>query len=597
MNTVERNQAIGLVLISAMLIAYFSFFSNTPTPSESTPSSKDVAASVSDSAIAANGSNVQEDLAAKYGDFSALATGTEKVFTLENENLKVTLSNKGAAIQSVTLKDYETYSHTPLMLWNSDFATLNQQFVTNQGVVNSSDLFYSATLYEDTLVFDLQNGNTKYSSIKYYLKPKSFELLCQLKIHELGRMLADKNITFTLQAQLPNTEKDLTVARQTANITYRLADGTYSSLTETKLEPQEADLESSVHWVNFKQKFFSIGLIADKSFSKGKIASNVNVNNPNVVKSLSAELVLNTNQLSNEGFGYKFYFGPNKLSYVKNVADNFNENVYLGWPVINTINRYTIAPLFAFLERFTSNYGLIILLMVLIIKAILFPLSFQSYKSMAKIKVLKPELDEIKARVGDDMGALQQEQMKLYQQVGVNPLSGCIPVLLQMPVLLAMFNFFPNAIELRQQPFLWADDLSTYDSILNLPFALPFYGDHVSLFTLLMTASTILYTWYNNQIQVSATGPMVAMSYIMPLIFMFVLNSMPAGLTFYYFVSNMVTIGQQFIIKAFVDEKAIRAKLEENKKNQGNRKPNRFQQRLMAAMEQQQELKKKSTKK
>jgi YidC/Oxa1 family membrane protein insertase len=195
------------------------------------------------------------------------------------------------------------------------------------------------------------------------------------------------------------------------------------------------------------------------------------------------------------------------------------------------------------------------------------------------------------------MAAIQQEQMKLYQQVGINPLSGCIPVLLQMPVLLAMFNFFPNAIELRQQPFLWADDLSTFDSIYTLPFSIPFYGDHVSLFTLLMTASTILYTWYNSQMNVSATGPMLAVSYIMPIVFMFVLNSFPAGLTFYYFVSNMITIGQQYIIKLFVDEKALRAKLEENKKNLASKKPNRFQQRLMEAMEQQRELKKNAGKK
>ena len=210
---------------------------------------------------------------------------------------------------------------------------------------------------------------------------------------------------------------------------------------------------------------------------------------------------------------------------------------------------------------------------------------------MAKIKVLKPELDEIKEKHGDDMAKAQQDQMQLYQKVGVNPLSGCIPVVLQMPILLAMFNYFPNAIELRQEPFLWAEDLSTYDSVLDLPFTIPFYGDHVSLFVLLMTASTILYTWSNNQAS-SVQGPMKSMQYFLPLIFMFVLNSFPAALSFYYFVSNIVTFAQQAIIRKFVDDDKIRAILEENKKRNKNKKKSKFQARLEEAMKSTEESRK-----
>ena len=232
---------------------------------------------------------------------------------------------------------------------------------------------------------------------------------------------------------------------------------------------------------------------------------------------------------------------------------------------------------------------------MLLIKTLLFPLSYKSYISMAKMKVLKPELDEIKERTGDDMQKAQAEQMKLYQQVGINPLSGCIPLLLQMPVLLAMFNFFPNAIELRQQSFWWAPDLSSYDSIATLPFSLPGYGDHVSLFTILMTASTLVLTWYNNQTSTVA-GPMQSMSYIMPVVFMFILNSLPAGLSFYYLVSNVVSIVQQQAIKRFVDDGQLRKKLDENKVKNAGKKKTGFAARLEDAMRQAQEVQKEKDK-
>jgi YidC/Oxa1 family membrane protein insertase len=252
------------------------------------------------------------------------------------------------------------------------------------------------------------------------------------------------------------------------------------------------------------------------------------------------------------------------------------------------VNKFVIIPLFDLLNNFINNYGLIIIIMVLIIKLVLSPLSYKAYLSMAKMKVLKPEMDEIKEKHGDDMSAAQQETMKLYQQVGVNPVSGCVPMLLQMPILFAMFYFFPQSIELRGKPFLWAEDLSTYDTFIQLPFTIPFYGSHVSLFVLLMTVSTILYTWSNQQVS-TVQGPMKAFSYMMPLIFMFVLNSYPAALSFYYFVSNLVTFGQQAIIRRFVDDDRIRKILEENKKNAKNRKKSKFQQRLEAAMKAQQQ--------
>jgi YidC/Oxa1 family membrane protein insertase len=337
--------------------------------------------------------------------------------------------------------------------------------------------------------------------------------------------------------------------------------------------------------VSFKQKFFNSGIISDQALiTSAKVSSVSNVNDTAHIKTLTADLTLSVAAALKNGLQLRYYFGPNKFKILDAVAPGYERNVYLGWPVISWVNKYLVVNVFAFFESYIANYGIIIILLVLLVKLILFPLSYKSYISMAKMKVLKPELDEIKARVGEEnLQAIQQEQMKLYSQVGINPLSGCIPLLLQMPVLLAMFNFFPNAIELRQQAFLWATDLSTYDSVLNLPFFIPAYGNHVSLFTILMTISTLVWTWYNNQTS-TVTGPMQSVSYIMPVVFMFILNSLPAGLSFYYFVSNVVSIVQQQIIKRFVDEDKLHKKLQENKVKNANKKKTGFAARLEEAM-------------
>jgi YidC/Oxa1 family membrane protein insertase len=595
MNSVDRNQAIGLVLISAMLIAYFTFFSDNTKPAEGVKTEQ-TEKKVEKVDLSASVNEVKDTAVLKkqLGTLANFATGTEEEKVLENENIRVILSSKGATVKSVFLKKYKTYAKTDFYIVDSKTNNLSLYTNTDNGPVNLSSLYYIGTLSNNTVSFRLDIGSGQFIEQNYTLKGSGYELDYGLKVVGLENIIRGKELEFKWKSNLPNTEKDLVASRQTANITYRYINGDYNSLSETSADPQEEKLESKTNWVTFKQKFFSVGFISNNGFSTGIVNSKVDPKDSTVVKTLAADLYVPLSDLNSDKGSFKFYFGPNILSLVSDVAPDFKENVYLGWPVINNVNRYTMAPLLTFLEKFIPNYGIIIILMVLIIKLVLFPLSYKSYVSQAKMKVLKPELDENKARVGEnDMTAIQQEQMKLYNSVGVNPLSGCIPVLLQMPILLAMFNFFPNAIEFRQQPFLWAEDLSTFDSIASLPFKIPFYGDHVSLFALLMTASTILYTWYNQQMNVSATGPMIAMSYVMPVVFLFVMNSLPAGLGFYYFVSNMVTIGQQYIIKMFVDEKEIRAKLDNNKKTADVRKPNRFQQRLIEAMEQQKELKKK----
>lgn len=298
------------------------------------------------------------------------------------------------------------------------------------------------------------------------------------------------------------------------------------------------------------------------------------------VKNMTASLSL---PLENGQASNSYYFGPNNYKILKKVTPDFEKNVDMGYFFVSWVNKYIIVNLFHYLEKIISNYGVIIILIVFIIKLFLFPLTYKSYIGMAKMRVIKPEIDELKEKYPDDPTKQQQEQMKLFSQLGVSPISGCLPMILQMPFLFAMFFFFPNSIELRQESFLWAHDLSTYDSIINLPFTIPFYGSHVSLFTLLMTVSQIVYTRFNNQLT-AAQGPMKNLGYIMPVTFMFVLNSYPAALSFYYFVSNMVTFGQQAIIKRFVDDDKIREKIEKNKKKNANKKKSKFQQRLEDAM-------------
>ncbi len=324
------------------------------------------------------------------------------------------------------------------------------------------------------------------------------------------------------------------------------------------------------------------------------------MNDSLVVKDASLELYIPAEDVSTNKASFRYYFGPNDYKVLPTIAEGFSRNLDLGWPPMLWISKFVIIPIFHFLEGFVGSYGLIIVILVLLVKIILLPLSYKSYLGMAKMKLLKPELDLIKEKNGDNMTQNQQDQMKLYQQAGVNPFSGCIPLLLQMPILFSMFYFFPVSIELRQKPFLWAEDLSTYDSIVNLPFTIPFYGSHVSLFVLLMTASTLIYQWQNNQLS-NVQGPMKSMGMIMPVIFMFVLNSFSAGLSFYYFVSNLVTFAQQAIIKRFVDEDKIMAVMEDHKKKMlaggGTGKKSSFMSKLEQAMKASEEARKASKKK
>ncbi|MCS7004425.1 MAG: membrane protein insertase YidC [Cytophagales bacterium] len=596
----DKDQLTGLVLLLLLVFVYFFFLAPEPQPPA-------VSTTQQDSVQAISSTNPQKEnvvadslLEVRYDIFATGLKGESQTYTLENEDIIVTFNTQGGKIQSVVLKNYVTYEKKKLLLFDTDFSRINETIKYNGTEINLNQLYYQAQINSNQIEFFITKNEKTFRKI-YILPPKGFVLKYR---YELNDIKFEQPLQFNWSTEVKKLEKDLEQERIRTTLNYYLADGTFDYLNETTTDAETETPSQPVRWATFKQKFFNTSILSEKSFEQARFQINHFIPRPLHVKSMEMSFQIPISVLTDTSAQLRYYFGPNDYDICQTVAEGFERNVYLGWAFFSTINLYVIIPIFKILEKITSNYGLVIFLLVLIVKILLFPLTYKSLKSMAKMRVLQPEINALKEKYGEDTMKIQQEMMKIYQQVGVNPLSGCIPVLAQMPVFLALFNFFPNAIQLRQREFLWADDLSSYDSILNLPFTIPMYGDHVSLFTILMTLTTILYTYTNNQMSAASMQPqMVVVSYVMPVVFMLFLNSFSAGLTYYYFISNIITIVQQWIIrKFFIDEEKIKAVLEENrKKNQAKAasgKKGRFASMLEEAMkkaQQQEEQKRKKS--
>lgn len=595
----DRNSAIGLTLIAALLLVYFYWFSPKPQPPSQQPVTTERQSALPPDTTNQDQAVPDSVLASSYGSLSSFVRGSEKAISLETEDLRISFSSRGGVIKELELKKYRTYSQEPLKLITPARTEFNL-LTTYQGKeVDLYSLYYNSSHNKrgDTTVVTFSVELTDGSSLKhiYAIPQRGYQIKYRLEQKGLGEEFAGNHLTFQWNDRIVPIEKDIHDTRNNTTVTYYELDGGFDNLSERSSGTELETFAAPLKWIAIKQKFFLSSIIAENHFTGGEVSTVTNESDTAIVEYAKAKLFIPKTSLIAGEADFKFYVGPNDYQEIDIVTEDFEKNVYLGWPPVYWINKYVIFPVFHFLTGIISNYGLIIVVLVLLLKLVLFPLSYRSYLSMAKMRVLKPELDEIKEKHGEDMAKVQQEQLKLYQQVGVNPISGCIPVLLQMPILFAMFYLFPASIELRQQPFLWAEDLSTYDSPIRLPFIIPFgVGDHLSLFTLLMTISTLIYTWQNNQLS-SVTGPMKSMSYIMPVIFLFVLNSFSAGLTFYYFVSNLVTFAQQAIIRRFVDEDKIKVILEENRKKNlsGGGKKSRFMSKLEDAMKASEESRRK----
>jgi YidC/Oxa1 family membrane protein insertase len=590
----DRNQATGLILMSILLLLYFSFFGGqTDVPQNDDTSTEQVEPSTTDEQTATTLNAVEQterlnpaiDAPAQLTDTLLVPQVAEEIIEIENENLKITFSSIGGKIKQVLLKDYVTYSKEPLILLDeqSSQTSLLANNVGRQVDLMLQPYQVNQSHRTDTtiLTFTMTNSTGGTFEQIYEIPAAGYIINYSIRSNDMDYLLGS-DLSFNWKNDLKGFEKDPILSRTKTSVNYYTLDGSFEELGERSADLETAEA-SEFKWLAFKQQFFTTGFIANTKFSRLSASQEVMEQYVNIDKFTTASIGIPVDDIKLAKSDFKFFFGPNSYPLLKKVTPDFNKNVYLGWPPVNLVNKWIIIPLFNWLKNYIANFGIIIIILVLIIKLALSPLSYKSYVSMAKMKVMKPELDELKEKTGGDQQKFQQEQMNLYRQVGVNPLSGCIPMVMQMPILFAMFYFFPGSIELRQEAFLWADDLSTYDSIMTLPFTIPVYGDHVSLFVLLMTASTILYTWSNNQMS-TVQGPMKTVSYMMPLIFLFVLNSFPASLSFYYFVANIITFAQQAVIRKFVNEDKIKAILDENRASGKGKKKSKFQQRLETAM-------------
>jgi YidC/Oxa1 family membrane protein insertase len=543
------------------------------------------------------------ELENNYKDFAVAVNGTKETFIIENENVKATILNKGGIIQKVELKKYHRSGQSGnLVLFDAD----SLQFALKLNVYDRSRVFSTDSFYfkrvsgtGSDIVLRLETSKPgSYIEYSYALKPGEYMVNSGIRFVGMQNIISQTEDQLQLNWNMlfPSQEQYIEKERQATNIHYKQVNNSPNDVGLAKSEEKELR-DADVKWVCFRQQFFNASIIANEVFNKGGsyVRTSQRENPSNIVMAAYSELGIPYNHSADETFSYRFYFGPNEYNNLKQYDLELEAIIPTGWSVFSYINKWLVIPLFNWLKDL--NMGLVILILTVIVKIVLFPIAYKTYMSGAKMRVLKPETDALAAKYEKNADPMkkQQDQMALYRKAGVNPLSGCLPLLLQFPILIALFAFIPSSIELRQQAFLWADDLSTYDSIWHfgyVPFINLVYGDHVSLFAALMFISTIIYTYMNSSLmpqQGSAQMPgMKFMMYFMPVIFLAVMNKYAAGLSWYYFLANMFTFLQNFIIKKVVSDASIRAKLEDNMKKPV--KVSNFQKRLEDMAKQRQQL-------
>ena len=582
-NGLDRNQIIGFVLIAVIMVGFGWW------QSKNLPEVQPVSAEQQEEVNYANGdTDSRSEITSVTLDAARSVVLDSSMFLakdvmLSNDVLQMTFSTKGAAMVKAGLLDYHNYDDTahtaPLNIIDG-----NQIFdISIPGDEGLSAKEFSITS-QSSRSLTLFDGKTK---VEIELPESGYDFTYVVS----GNATSSGKPELYWERAAQRTEKGIKTERQYSTFTYR---ETIDGDTE-HLSGRGGDKDKSIEgmdWLAQKQRFFSIIVHPETGFSSGQLTT---VNGPDedndLIKDYSATAVIDQTVSGAYSLPFKMYVGPNQYQLLKSYDQGYEKSINFGWGIFGWIGRAVVVKVFNWLEGYGWNYGLIILVMVLIIKTVLFPLTFASYRSMAKMRVLKPQIDEISKKFGDkDQVAKQQATMSLYREAGASPLGGCIPVIVQMPILFAMFRFFPASIELRGQSFLWANDLSTYDSVISwsaeIPLISTFFGNHLSLFTLLMTASTILYTWMNQQMtpQTGSNEQMKQMRtimYLMPLMFMFVLNSFPSGLTYYYFVSNIVTFAMQWGIRKSVNDEAILAKIDAKRAlPKKEKKESKFQKRL-----------------
>ncbi len=606
----DRNSVIGFSLLVALLMGYIIYnnysqsqfleqkrqqeiadsiaFARTGRPATTADSLKALASETAPAEAVQD--SVRDSLPAAFH-------GTAENIVLENNKLKLEFSSKGGYPVGAEIKDYKTSDQQPLYLFNGPDNMLSLGLPVNNGAVTTSDLYFTprhTTTPEGSQVLEFfaDLGSGQEVRILYTLPEDEYMMRCD--IHLSG--MPGRNFPLTWQTQALHTEQDINTERTNSQIYYRFINKDHDYFTIS--EENKETLNDRTHWVGFRLHYFTTALIHDDGFTKVDIAATTQTGSDEIVAKNRTVFDLPVKDGSNQDFTFDWYIGPNHYKTLKSYQIGLDDMVPLGYGIfafVKYINKWLIIPVFDLLSGFISNYGVIIMLLTIFIRLLLSFFTYKSYLSSAKMRVLKPEIDELRAKYGDDQQRFGMEQMKLYRSAGVNPLGGCLPMLLQLPILFAMFYFFPASIELRQESFLWAHDLSTYDSIARIP-NIPFFGSHISLFTLLMTASSMFLALYNrNMTPQDPNNPVMKyLPFVFPIILMGVFNKMAAALTFYYFFSNMLSILQQFIIQKFIiDEKKIHAQIQENKNKPAT--PSKWQQRMEEMQKAQMERNKQKT--
>ncbi|MEK6155155.1 membrane protein insertase YidC [Flavobacteriaceae bacterium 3-367] len=602
----DINSIIGFVLIFGILL--FMFYQNQPTPEEieakkaeqeqveadaqvqeveqERPVQQQPDLNIQDSTEIANYKNT-------IGAFGYTAA-SDAVTLLENELVQLKISNKGGQIVEAKMKNFVTYDSVPVYLVKDGNASFALNFSTSDNrVLHTEQLFFEPELTQNgnnqVLSMKAKVSPTQFLEFRYEMKPDDYLVDFTLRSQGLDRII-NSSAPVTLDWKLKGIRHNKSVQYENryTRLTYRHEDGKISKLSETS---DDEETEENIEWLSYRQHFFSSILATKTPFKTGQLNSKNLVEEEDkaekFTKEYSSSVPLNVEggELS---YNMNWYYGPTDIKVLSQYKEYaLADSIPYGWGIFGWINRYVFTPFYSFLSSFLP-FGIAIVVMTILVRLAMSPVTYKSYLSQAKMKVLKPEITELGEKYKDNAMKKQQETMKLYNKAGVSPMSGCIPALLQLPIFYALFMFFPTSFALRQKSFLWAEDLSSYDTIFNLPFAIPFYGDHVSLFPILASVAIFFYMTMTTGQNMPTQPGMPNMKFIMylsPLLMLFFFNNYASGLSLYYFVSNLITIFIMLTIKKFIlDEDKIHAQIQENKKKP--KKENKFQKKMREMMEQ-----------
>ena len=607
----DKNTITGLVLIGILLVGFSILSRPSKEQLEAQQRYYDSIAQVQQreadlraKAEAALANEQKQALTDSTSLFFRALHGTDEQVTIQNDVASLTLSTKGGTICKSVLKDYmEQDKKTPITLFRGEDVNLNFLFYNQRETILTENYYFTPVDRTDsTVTMRLAADSASYIDFRYAMHPGSYLVDFSIQAVGMDGKLAstNKHVDIEWSQRARQLEKGYTYENRLAELTYKRAGEGTDNLSANG-DDQE-DVVEPVTWIAFKNQFFSSVLITDANFEKTSLASKMEGKESGYIKDYSAEMNTAFDPTGQQPTQMYFYFGPNHYKTLSALDDgraedwDLNKLVYLGWPIIRWINKWIIINIFDWLQGWGMSMGIVLLLLTVIVKIVIYPTTWKTYMSSARMRVLKPKIDEINKKYPKQEDAMkkQQEIMSLYSQYGVSPMGGCLPMLLQMPIIIALFMFIPSAIELRQQSFLWADDLSTYDAFIHFPFRIPFLGSHLSLFCVLMTVTQIVYTKFMMQQQDTGANPQMAamkwMQYLMPVMFLFILNEYPSGLNYYYFISTLVSVLTTLILRKTTNEAKLLAQLEANKKDPKQMSKSGFAARLEAMQKQAEEM-------